>query len=180
MPDVLEWGGIDRLEPPIPSDFRDHIPTRVKLGTFPRPLSFSSKLPLFQIWASLSKQLSWAPRSPREPLEPERLHFFLNGWAWQVAPYLCLYLSTLFFSHSPEENSYHRSKDVWVLHCFSGITQKLPKDHILEVYLIFKKTMPWGSAETKTLIVHSFLDSCNSALSLGHVLLRSCEASLLS
>lgn len=146
----------------------------------PKALKLLIKITPLPNLSILEQATQWAPRSPREPLEPERLHFFLNGWAWQVAPYLCLYLSTLFFSHSLEENSYHRSKDVWVLHCFSGITQKLPKDHILEVYLIFKKTMPWGSAETKTLIVHSFLDSCNSALSLGHVLLRSCEASLLS
>lgn len=127
----------------------------------PKALKLLIKITPLPNLSILEQATQWAPRSPREPLEPERLHFFLNRWAWQVAPYPCLlYLSTLLFSHSPEENSYHRSKDVWVLQCFRGVTKKLPKDQYPWIYLlIFKKTMPWDSAEAKTLIVHSFLAS---------------------
>lgn len=76
---------------------------------------------------NLEQAPHWAPRSPREPLEQERLHFSLNRWAQQVAPYPCLHLSTLLLACSLEENSYHRPKDVWVLQCFWEITQRLPK-----------------------------------------------------
>lgn len=31
IPGDLKWGGVDRLEPPTGSEFRSHIPTRVKL-----------------------------------------------------------------------------------------------------------------------------------------------------
>lgn len=38
MPDVLKWGGVDRLELPTASDFRDHIPIRIKLRNIPKAL----------------------------------------------------------------------------------------------------------------------------------------------
>lgn len=160
MPDGLKWGGSGKPEPQTLSEFRAYMPTRLKLrsdlGTCPRYLSFSSKSPLFQV-IFLEQAIQWAPRRPSGGRD--LIAFWPDedsGWslplACSSAP--CSSQTVLKGILTTGQKISRPSRDSEKSH------RIYQRTGVLRVHLLlFKKKMPWGSAEIKTFIVLSFLAS---------------------